>query len=135
MYEPSCPCPCHILNGSFGCFCKCHITTYSAKDLGEVLRQMRDQSPQVTIKEPSATEIVLADLEGNFLEFNNWWPKMTGYTEEEFSQMKNFSLAHPDELEISKMRKKKEEKEKQKELLRVGCTIWVIRYNRDKEKG
>lgn len=46
--------------------------------------------------------IVLADLEGNFLEFNNWWPKMTGYTEEEFSQMKNFSLAHPDELEISK---------------------------------
>jgi PAS domain S-box-containing protein len=47
--------------------------------------------------------IILADLEGNFLEFNNWWPKMTGYTREEYSKMKNFGVTHPDDLEKSKL--------------------------------
>ena len=47
--------------------------------------------------------IILADLEGNFLEFNNWWLKMTGYSREEFSHVKNFGITHPDDLEKSKM--------------------------------
>jgi PAS domain S-box-containing protein len=51
--------------------------------------------------------IILADLEGNFLEFNNWWPKMTGYTREEYSKMKNFAVTHPDDIEKSKFWLKK----------------------------
>jgi len=47
--------------------------------------------------------IIMADIEGNFLEFNNWWPKMTGYSREEYSKMKNFSVTHPDDLEKSKL--------------------------------
>jgi PAS domain S-box-containing protein len=47
--------------------------------------------------------IILADVEGNFLEFNNWWLKMTGYTREEYSKMKNFGVTHPDDLEKSKL--------------------------------
>ncbi|HWS59599.1 MAG TPA: PAS domain S-box protein [Flavobacterium sp.] len=47
--------------------------------------------------------IILADLEGNFLEFNNWWLKMTGYSREEFSNVKNFGITHPDDIEKSKM--------------------------------
>ena len=51
--------------------------------------------------------IILADIEGNFLEFNNWWLKMTGYSHEEFSKIKNFGVTHPDDLEKSKMWLKK----------------------------
>jgi PAS domain S-box-containing protein len=47
--------------------------------------------------------IILADLAGNFLEFNNWWLRMTGYSHEEFSQMKKFVITHPDDVEKSKM--------------------------------
>ena len=47
--------------------------------------------------------IILADLEGNFLEFNNWWLKMTGYTQEEFCTVKNLGVTHPDDLEKSKI--------------------------------
>ena len=47
--------------------------------------------------------IILADLEGNFLEFNNWWLRMTGYSHEEFSKMKKFVVTHPDDVEKSKM--------------------------------
>ncbi len=46
--------------------------------------------------------IILADLNGNFLEFNNWWLKMTGYSQEEFSNLKNLGVTHPDDLEKSK---------------------------------
>jgi PAS domain S-box-containing protein len=46
--------------------------------------------------------IILADLEGNFLEFNNWWPNMLGYTSEEFRKVKNFGVTHPDDIEKSK---------------------------------
>lgn len=45
--------------------------------------------------------IVLSDLKGNFIDFNNWWPKMTGYSPEEFSNIKNFGITHPDDLENS----------------------------------
>ncbi len=47
--------------------------------------------------------IILADLDGNFLEFNDWWLKMTGYSREEFSNVKNFGVTHPDDIEKSKM--------------------------------
>ena len=47
--------------------------------------------------------IILADVEGNFLEFNNWWLKMTSYSQEEFSKMKKFAITHPDDIEKSKM--------------------------------
>jgi PAS domain S-box-containing protein len=47
--------------------------------------------------------IILADLEGKFLDFNSWWPKMTGYSQEEFNNMKNFGITHPDDLEKSKL--------------------------------
>ena len=47
--------------------------------------------------------IILADLEGNFIDFNSWWPKMTGYSQEEFIKAKNFGITHPDDLEKSKM--------------------------------
>jgi PAS domain S-box-containing protein len=47
--------------------------------------------------------IILADLEGNFLDFNSWWPRMTGYSYEEFSTVKNFGITHPDDREKSKM--------------------------------
>lgn len=47
--------------------------------------------------------IILADVEGHFLEFNNWWLKMTGYSHEEFSRMKNFRITHPDDAEKSQM--------------------------------
>ncbi len=47
--------------------------------------------------------IILADVDGNFLEFNNWWIKMTGYSHEEFSQMKKFAVTHPEDVEKSKM--------------------------------
>jgi PAS domain S-box-containing protein len=46
--------------------------------------------------------IILADLEGHFLEFNNWWVRMSGYSNEEFGKMKNFAITHPDDLEKSK---------------------------------
>jgi len=47
--------------------------------------------------------IILSDIDGNFLEFNDWWPKMTGYSIEEFSALKNFDVTHPDDLEKSKL--------------------------------
>ncbi|TRX24275.1 PAS domain S-box protein [Flavobacterium franklandianum] len=47
--------------------------------------------------------IVLADTDGNFLEFNNWWLKMTDYSQKEFGKMKNFSFTHPDDIEKSQM--------------------------------
>jgi PAS domain S-box-containing protein len=47
--------------------------------------------------------IILADLEGNFLEFNNCWLKMTGYSRAEYSKMKNLGVTHPDDLEKSKL--------------------------------
>ena len=47
--------------------------------------------------------IILSDIEGTFLEFNDWWPKMTGYSIEEFSALKNFGVTHPDDLEKSKL--------------------------------
>ncbi|MBP6620623.1 MAG: PAS domain S-box protein, partial [Leadbetterella sp.] len=47
--------------------------------------------------------IILADLNGNFLEFNDWWLKMIGYTAEEFGKLKNFGVTHPDDLENSKL--------------------------------
>ncbi len=47
--------------------------------------------------------IILADVKGNFLEFNNWWLKMTDYSQEEFNKLKNFSLTHPDDLAKSKI--------------------------------
>ncbi len=46
--------------------------------------------------------IVLADIDGNFLEFNDWWLKKVGYSAEEFGKLKNFGLTHPDDLENSK---------------------------------
>ncbi len=47
--------------------------------------------------------IILADLDGNFLEFNDWWLRMTGYSKEEFSNVKKFGVTHPDDIEKSKM--------------------------------
>ena len=47
--------------------------------------------------------IILADLEGNFLEFNKWWLKMTGYTKEEFSNIKNVGITHPDDIKKCKL--------------------------------
>ena len=47
--------------------------------------------------------IILDDLEGNLVEFNYWWLKMTGYSHEEFSKMKKINIIHPDDLEKSTM--------------------------------
>ena len=45
--------------------------------------------------------IVLGDIEGNLLEFNDWWLEMLGYTAEEYAKLKMFGVTHPDDLEVS----------------------------------
>jgi PAS domain S-box-containing protein len=47
--------------------------------------------------------ILVADIEGHFIEFNECWLKMTGYTREEYSKMKNFGVTHPEDIEKSKL--------------------------------
>ncbi len=45
--------------------------------------------------------IILANLDGTFLEFNDWWLKTTGYSREEFSLKKRSESTHPEDLENS----------------------------------
>lgn len=45
--------------------------------------------------------IILANLDGTFLEFNDWWLKTTGYSREEFSLKKRSESTHPEDLEYS----------------------------------
>lgn len=47
--------------------------------------------------------IILTDLEDNYLEFNDWWLKMIGYSREELNKKKKLSIIHPADLENGKI--------------------------------
>lgn len=47
--------------------------------------------------------IVLTDLTGKFLEFNQKWLEMLGYTPEEMRNLTNFQITHPNDIEKSEL--------------------------------
>lgn len=62
-----------------------NVLIITARDISErkktEIELKKNQDKLKNVFNLANSGIVLADLEGNFLEFNNWWPKMTGYTE------------------------------------------------------
>jgi PAS domain S-box-containing protein len=47
--------------------------------------------------------ILLTDIQGTILEFNDWWLKNLNYSRKEFSNMTNLSITHPEDLDKSKL--------------------------------
>lgn len=45
--------------------------------------------------------IILTDHSGHFLEFNNKWIEMLGYTPKEMKSLTNLDLTHPDDIELT----------------------------------
>jgi diguanylate cyclase (GGDEF)-like protein/PAS domain S-box-containing protein len=46
--------------------------------------------------------IAITDKYGKYIMFNNWWVTRLGYTDDEFKELKNIDITHPDDIEKTK---------------------------------